>query len=109
VDLASILTARGVFPTFHVSLLRPYYASDDAVFPNRQIPPGFDLEGPREPEHEVDEILAHQWNGRTLKFLVKWATGDSSWINYQDAQHLIALDQYLIIRGVTDPKDLPKT
>ncbi|KAF8301360.1 hypothetical protein DL93DRAFT_2033265, partial [Clavulina sp. PMI_390] len=105
-DIPSILSARGVFPTFHVSLLRPHYPSDDKLFPNRQIPTDFDLEGPREPEEEVDEISAHQWNGRGYTFLVKWASGESSWLNYREVQHLVALDQYLFLRGVSDYKDL---
>ena len=34
-ELPTALQARNIFPKFHVSLLRPYYASSDALFPGR--------------------------------------------------------------------------
>jgi len=30
-------------------------------------------------EWEVDEIMAHQWDGRSLRLLVKWSLGDTTW------------------------------
>ena len=108
IDIPSILSARGVFSTFHVSLLRPHFPSDDKQFPNRKLHHVYDLEGTGDQEYEVEEILAHRWQGRSIQFLVKWTLGDSSWIPYHDAQHLTALDAYFKLRNVAHWKQLPR-
>lgn len=107
-DLPSILAERGLHPVYHVSLLRPFFPSDDEMFPNRALRSAYDLEGPREEEHTVEEILAHRWTGNKLELLIKWSLGVSSWISYYHARHLEALDAYLNLRGVSDWRKLPR-
>ena len=62
----------------------------------------------REGEFLVDEILAHKWIGRSLKFLIKWNLRDKSWISRTEAKYLEALDIYLEKLNVKHVKDLPK-
>jgi hypothetical protein len=48
-------------------------------------------------EQEVDEIMAHQWDGWALCLLVKWSSGDSTWEPLKSCGKLHALDEYLSI------------
>src|SRR6202023_1697852 len=42
-ELPTALRDRRIHPVFHVSLLHPYNASDDALFPNRLQPEPYDF------------------------------------------------------------------
>ncbi len=85
------LEARNIHPTFHVSLLKPHIPNNDD-----------------KAEQEVDEIMAHQWDGWTLRLLVKWSSGDSTWEPLRSCDKLLVLDEYLSIRGVSKPSQLPR-
>ena len=50
-----------IHPTFHVLLLKPYIASNDAMFPGREQPEPYDFGAPDGQQWFVDEILGHQW------------------------------------------------
>ena len=50
-----------------------------------------------EAKQEVDEILAHQWDGWALWLLVKWSSGDSTWESLKLCDQLLTLDEYLSI------------
>lgn len=102
------LEARNIHPTFHVSLLKPHIPNDDNRFPSRDVHVYYDFGYGDEAEQEVDEILAHQWDGRALRLLVKWSSGDSTWEPIKSCDKLRALDEYLSIRGVTRPSQLPR-
>jgi transposase InsO family protein len=102
------LRTRNIHPTFHVSLLKPHIPNDDARFPTRDVRVFYDFGQDADVEWEVDEILAHQWVGKALKFLVKWNLGDSTWEPLKHCNQLRALDEYLSLRGVKSPAQLPK-
>ena len=101
------LKIQNVHPTFHISLLKPHVPNDDNQFPSRDVQVYYDFGYGDEAEQEVDEILAHQWDSRALRLLVKWSSGDSTWEPLKSCDKLLALDEYLSIRGVTKPSQLP--
>ncbi|KAF9464046.1 hypothetical protein BDZ94DRAFT_1308298 [Collybia nuda] len=66
--LPSALMERRINPTFHVSLLRPYHASNDALFPDRVQPEPYDFGAPDGQEWFVDELQGHRWIDSNLEF-----------------------------------------
>ena len=93
--------------TFHISLLKPHIPNNDNWFPSHDVQVYYDFRYGNEAEQEVDEILAHQWDGWALCLLVKWSSGDSTWEPLKSFDKLLALDEYLSIQGVTKPSQLP--
>jgi hypothetical protein len=70
-QLPIALQQQRIIPSFHVSLLRPYHASSDAMFPDRVQPTPYDFGALDEQEWFVDEIIGHQWkNPKKLEFQV---------------------------------------
>ena len=88
-ELPMVLQECRIIPTFHVSLLRPYYASNDALFPNRVHPEPYDFGTADDQKWFVDKIVSHRWNNGQrskeqrslddLKFEIRWSLGDMSW------------------------------
>ena len=108
-ELPPELTARRVHPTFHESLVRAHVPNDDKRFPRRDTATCYDFGTTDEPEWFVDEILAHRWVGRAhLEFQVRWTLGDVTWEPLAECKELEALDEYLELRGVRQPRDLPR-
>ena len=107
-DLPEDLRRRKVHATFHISWLCRHEASDDALFPHRDTQVFYDLGTPNETEWLVDEITAHRWEGRKLRFLVRWNVGDSTWEPLENCQDLEAFDNYLDTQGVRTPTKLPR-
>jgi RNase H-like domain found in reverse transcriptase/Reverse transcriptase (RNA-dependent DNA polymerase)/Integrase zinc binding domain len=109
-DLPAELKARRIHPTFHVTRLRHYVRNDDRVFPRREVRAYYDFGDAEDNEWLVDEILAHQWNGNKLLFLVQWNLGDTTWEPYSECKDLEALDRYLELLGIdnNDWKKLPR-
>ena len=107
-ELPDELKARGIFPKFHASLLRPYTPNDDSLFPHRDPKAFYDYGMPDETEWLVDDIISHQWDGPRIFFLVKWNLGDSTWEPLEGCDELEALDRYLDTMGVTRWEDLPR-
>ena len=62
-ELLTALQAQNIFPKFHVSLLRPYYASSDTLFPNWLQPEPYDFGTPEDQEWFIDDIIGHRWVG----------------------------------------------
>jgi hypothetical protein len=93
---------------FHINLLRPHYPNDDVIFPNRAHVDAYDFGAPDNSEWSVNEIVGHHWDGRKLEFHVRWNLGDTTWEPYASCKELEALDQYLALMAVDNPKVLPK-
>jgi hypothetical protein len=108
-DLPEELAKRGIHDVFHVSLLRPHRANDEAIFPNRSTPEAYDFGAPEETEWYVDSIIAHRWSTRShVEFKVLWNLGDFTWEPLAHCNELAALDEYLTLMGVSRWQDLEK-
>ena len=97
------LETRITHPNFHVFLLKPHVQNYDNRFHSREIQLYYDFGYSDEAEQEVEEILAHQWDGRALRLLVKWNFGHTTWKPPKSCDRLCALDKYLAVRGVARP------
>ena len=78
-ELLEELRARNIHPNFRVLVLKPHIPNDDDQFPSRDVRKFYDFGQDADVGWEVDEILAHHWDGRALKLLVKWNLGDTTW------------------------------
>ena len=107
-DLPAALQERRINPVFHVSLLRAYHVSNDAMFPNRAHPEPYDFGAPDKHEWFVDKLLGHRWKGKHLEFEVQWSLGDTTWETFDTCKELEALDRYLEIQGVRHPVELQR-
>ena len=110
-ELPAALQERRINPTFHVSLLKPFQASDDSLFPDRTHPGPYDFGTPDDAEWFVDELLGHRWKGprvADLEFEVRWSLGDTTWEPYANCKELVALDWYLELKGAKRPAQLPR-
>jgi hypothetical protein len=108
-ELPNALVERRIVPTFHISLLRPYHASSDALFPDRTRPEPYDFGAPDEHEWFVDEIVGHRWTGpRTVQYEVRWSMGDTTWETHANCSQLAALDRYLELQGVASHLSLSR-
>ncbi|KAF8236636.1 hypothetical protein L208DRAFT_1036978, partial [Tricholoma matsutake] len=78
-ELPTALQARQVVPSFHVSLLRPYHANDDSVFPNKAQPDPYNFGVPDDQEWFVEDLIRHRWaEDKNLEFEVQWSLGDTT-------------------------------
>ncbi|KAG8683540.1 hypothetical protein FRC09_016019, partial [Ceratobasidium sp. 395] len=108
IDLPGSLSARGIHPVFHVSLLRPHLPNNDQKFPGRSGEQIIALD--KEPEEwAVDHIVTHAGKGRESEFKLLWKSGNYSWENFERIWHLEAMDAYLEAQGVDDATQLPWT
>lgn len=107
-QLPSALQQRQIHPTFHVSLLCPYHANNDTLFPNRSQPDPYDFGADDDAEWFVEDIVSHRWNKSKLEFEVKWSLGETTWEPLAGCNDLAALDRYLEIMGVRYLQKLPR-
>ena len=107
-ELLPELTAWRVHPTFHMSLLRAHVPNNNMRFPHHDTKSYYDFGVTDEPEWFIDEILAHHWvDPMGLELQVHWMLGDVTWEPLASCKELAALDEYLELRGVIQPHDLP--
>jgi hypothetical protein len=105
--LSEILKHRRIHSTFHISLLRPYLASSDDLFPNRSDFGSVALNAPPETEWLVQEILFHFWNTEgNLWFRVLWSLGNETDEPLSNVSKLHQLDDYLNLQGVRNLQEL---
>lgn len=65
-------TSMKIFPTFHVSLLRPYRRNDGTLFPSRQHPEPGPIVGPDGQEGwVVKTVLERKKWGKGARYLVR--------------------------------------
>lgn len=107
-ELPEELSCQRVHNRFHVGLLRPHHANNNALFPNRRLPDPYDFSAPDNSEWYVEEIMAHHWKGHALELQVKWSVGESTWEPLAVCNELAALDSYLALLGAKDWVDLPR-
>jgi len=84
------------FPVYHTSELKPHFANDSSLFPNRELAcPGPILTGDGLEEFTVDQIIDLRRRGRGRQFLVRWAGYDAQhdlWIPASELNECEALD-----------------
>lgn len=105
------LRRRRIHDVFHVSKIRKAYPNDLQLFPHRDIQVFYDFGQNEELEYTVKDIIAHNWEGRNsdkLKFYLRFDDGDWEWRDWSQCEDLKALDDYLELRGVQNPLELPK-
>jgi len=107
-DLPTALQEHHIHPIFHISLLRPYNASNDTLFPNRIQSEPYDFGAEDDQEWFIDEIIGHQWDGRELDLEVRWSQGDTTWEPLSNCRDLVALDRYMELQGVRCPAQLAR-
>jgi len=106
--LPTALRECRIHPKFHVSLLQPYNASNNALFPNRMQPEPYDFRALDDQEWFVDKILSHRWDGRDLNLEVRWSLSDTTWEPLANCKDLAALDRYLELQGIKRPAQLAR-
>ncbi|KAF8238264.1 hypothetical protein L208DRAFT_1497903, partial [Tricholoma matsutake] len=92
-----------------MSLLWPYHANNDTMFPNRVQREPYDFGMPDDQEWFVEDLIGHRWTeGNNLEFEVQWSLGNTTWEPMSSCKELATLDQYLEIQGVQRPSQLAK-
>ncbi|KAG6894681.1 hypothetical protein C0992_005138 [Termitomyces sp. T32_za158] len=106
-ELPTALQARQIVPKFHVLLLQPYVANNNALFPNRATPEPYDFGTAGDQERFVDDLIGHWWTQLgNLEFEVQWSLGDTTWESLKNCKLLAAMDRYLELQGVKCPQQL---
>ncbi|KXN82916.1 hypothetical protein AN958_02042 [Leucoagaricus sp. SymC.cos] len=109
-ELLPALTKCKIHPILHISLLRPYNTSNNALFPDQTKSEPYDFRINNEHKWFVDELIGHKFSGhnnKNLEFKVCWSTGDTTWELYQACKNLTALDRYMELRKVSKIAQLP--
>jgi hypothetical protein len=107
-DLPESLRKRRIHPTFHISRLRRHEKNDEVLFPHREVKVWYDFGDDDAEEWLVDDIIGHRWANKRVEFEVRWNLGDTTWEPYSHVKDLEALDDYLVLQGVSDCRSLPK-
>jgi hypothetical protein len=98
--------APNLFPTFHISNIKPWLPNDDTKYPSRTLeePGSIDIQG--QEEFLVDSIIDHRKIGRGFRYLVHF-TGygpeNDRWIAGRELDNNEALDIY----WKNNPEDFP--
>ena len=89
--------APNLFPTFHISNIKPWFPNDDEKFPSRTLeqPGPIDVNG--QEEFLVDSIIDHRKIGRGHRYLVHfkgYGPESDRWISGRELDKNEALDIY---------------
>ncbi|TFK61398.1 hypothetical protein BDN72DRAFT_752739, partial [Pluteus cervinus] len=90
---------------FHSSLLRIHVPNDDRLFPGRSDDQVADFEE-KEYEWAVDRIISHSGARTSASFEVRWKSGDTTWLSYEEVSHLNILPSYFDTLGISDVSEL---
>src|SRR6202050_1334085 len=101
-ELPPELVVQRIYPSYHVSRLCHYNKNDDSIFPKHELCAYYDFSNTEDNQWLVDDIIAHQWKGNNVSFLVQWNLGDTIWEPYAECKELTALAQYLELLGIDD-------
>ncbi|EIM79063.1 uncharacterized protein STEHIDRAFT_28485, partial [Stereum hirsutum FP-91666 SS1] len=104
--LPEALVKRRIHPRFHVSLLRPHVANNDAIFPSRDVSAVYDFGQPDTDEVYFTSIVGHVWDGSSVRFIGTLSTGTVEWTSLAKVRHTEILREYLALRGVADVSEL---
>ncbi len=108
-ELPTALKECYLMSTFHISLIWPYYPTNDVMFPNQAHPEPYDFGAPDSQEWFINKIIGHRWKGpKKVEYQVWWSLGDMTWESHVNCSNLAALDCYLELQGVTSYIKLPK-
>ena len=95
-----------ILPTFHASLLRPFIANDNVLFPGRQHEePGPIVTADGGQEYFVNRILDRRRRGRGYQYLVEWVgygPEHNQWMAGSEIDDLKALDEYFEANGIKE-------
>ncbi|KIJ38358.1 hypothetical protein M422DRAFT_259011 [Sphaerobolus stellatus SS14] len=82
-ELPPELLAPQIYLTFHMKLICSHIEKDDEHFPNREV------------------------SALKINFQVKWTLDDITWELLHKCNKLEALERYLKIHGINNPRQLP--
>jgi hypothetical protein len=77
-----------------------YLKNNDTLFLKCKVRTFYDFGNAKDNKWLVDNILAHQWHGNKVSFLVQWNLGDTTCEPYSECKDLAALDRYLELLGI---------
>ncbi|KAJ2925766.1 hypothetical protein H1R20_g11329, partial [Candolleomyces eurysporus] len=88
--------SSNIFPTFHVSQLKPFIANDSQNYPSREhARPGPIMTSEGAEEWWIDKIIDSRRRGRGWRYLVRWrgyGPEDDEWLPGKDLEECEALD-----------------
>ncbi|KAF9441263.1 hypothetical protein P691DRAFT_626764, partial [Macrolepiota fuliginosa MF-IS2] len=105
VKISRNLTKRGVHDVFHASLLRIHVPNDDRLFPGRTDSQVWDF-GEDDQEWMVNHISGHRGSRSDALFKVEWKSDDTTWLPYHQVSHLVALEHYFELLGISNIEEL---
>jgi hypothetical protein len=53
-------------------------------------------------EWKVNQNLSQRGHRMHTNFKIKWSAGDITWLTYQEAEKLVALQDYFNVLGISD-------
>ena len=100
-ELPEELCKRHIHLTFHIRLLCWYERNDNILFSKRDMHAFYNVGQSNKDKWFINEIIAHQWAGNKIEFLVKWNLEDSTLEQSSNYEKLEALDRYLKLQEVS--------